>query len=564
MHLSFLNSISDILFYYTVSIVTAIPVLANNPSCFAPDMVSNETSIVIDECDCPPLIINSNVEVTVSNITELEEALDQAYNDNGDMTITVMAGTYLLSSNLRAISANMSNLSIIGATGNADDVVIIGQGWDDPSVTHIFNVAADFFTVANMTIGEVYYHPIQVHSNPNDADDFLAQNVRFVDAKEQLLKVSGGGDLFADRGKIICCEFEFTAGIAYQYYTGGVDAHRSIDWIVEQCTFKGIRSPDATLAEHAIHFWKECQGTIVKANHIIDCDRGIGFGLGDSPANGHIGGLIKNNFVHTSRDVGIGLEHAPDANVYNNTVITDNYPRSIEYRFVATTNVHIANNITNGEISDRSSGSTGLLETNYETTDLSIFTDAALYDYHLASDITGIVDAGTDLAEVVMDYDCETRNIGTYDIGADEFFAGAPDLHPEIVINNQNSIGPSTLNVIVELNELLNNSTTGLVSFTIAKDAHITFSFDDTMTLLDGLALNNSEWTYDNSNPDFHVFNSSESIQASGISRVGLLMNYNPFQTDGVDNITVNILSGSGSEENEMNNSAIISLMYTH
>jgi len=268
--------------------------------------------------------------------------------------------------------------------------------------------------------------------------------------------------------------------------------------------------------------------------------------------------------LHTSRDVGIGLEHAPDANIYNNTVITDNYPRSIEYRFVATTNVHIANNITNGEISDRSSGSSALLETNYQTSDLSIFTDAAMYDYHLASDITGIVDAGSDLADVIMDYDCEPRNTGTYDIGADEFVSGAPDLHPEIVINNQNSIGPTTLNVIVELNELLNNSTTGPVSFTIAKDVHITFSFDNTMTILDGLVLNNSEWTYDNSNPDFHVFNSNESIQASGISRVGLLMNYNPFQTDGVNNITINILPGSGSEENDINNSATISLMYAH
>lgn len=214
---------------------------------------------VNEECDCPELIINSDVNVEVSNVTEIEEALDQAFNDDGNMTITVLPGTYTLSSNLRAISANMENLSIIGATGNADDVIIKGQGWNNNDVTHIFNVAADFFTVANMTIGEVFYHPIQVHSNPNDADDFLVQNVRFVDAKEQLLKVSGGGALFADRGKILCCEFEFTAGIAYQYYTGGIDAHRSIDWTVAYNTFKGIRSPDGNLAEHAIHFWRECE-----------------------------------------------------------------------------------------------------------------------------------------------------------------------------------------------------------------------------------------------------------------------------------------------------------------
>lgn len=559
MRLTFLSSILCSLLFYLV----ALSPVDHDLSSLTPIMLEDLSPMEMEECDCPELPVNSSVNVDVSNLAELEEALDQAYNDNGNMTITVLPGTYILTSNLRAISSNMNNLSIIGATGNADDVVILGQGWDDDAVTHIFNVAADFFTVAHMTIGEVYYHPIQVHSNPNDADDFLAQNLRIIDAKEQLLKVSGGGSLFADRGKILCCEFEFTAGIAYQYYTGGVDAHRSKDWTVAYNTFKGIRSPDGTLAEHAIHFWKECEGTLVEANHIIDCDRGIGFGLGNDPLNGHIGGLIMNNFVHTSRDVGIGLEHSPDTKIYNNTVITDNYSRSIEYRFPATTNVHIVNNITNEAISDRSSGSSGTLETNYLTNDLDIFVDANVYDYHLASDVSGVVDAGTELMEVTTDFDCDLRNVGVIDIGADEFI-GAPDLYPDYVINNQNSIGLSTLQVVVELKELLDFPTTGLVSFSIAKDAHISFIFDDALTSLNALTLNNSEWTYDNSNPDFHVFNSTESIDASGVSRVGLIIDYDPYQTDGTNNITINILSGSGTEENYTNNSVTIPIMYSH
>lgn len=377
---------------------------------------------VQSQCTCEP-IQASGTEITVSSVQELESAIDQANMNNGNITIILMPGTYSLSSNLRFIAENMENLTIMGSTENNADVVIKGLGWNNNAVTHIFNVAADNFTVANMTIGEVFYHPIQVHSNPADADNFRAQNVRFVDAKEQLLKVSGGGELFADNGSIMCCEFEFTEGIAYQYYTGGIDAHRSKDWEVRFNSFRGIRSPEASLAEHAIHFWRESSGTVVDANLIIDCDRGIGFGLGDDIANGHTGGLIMNNMVHTSRDVGIGLELSTDTKIYNNTVITENYPRSIEYRFAGTTDAHITNNIVNGQISDRSSGSTGVLSYNVTVEGDDRFVDASNYDFHIEEyqPDDQLLGAGIELPEVEMDFDCEYRTLlNASDIGADQ------------------------------------------------------------------------------------------------------------------------------------------------
>ena len=378
------------------------------------------------QCNCPELFIKNNVQINVTNVSQLDSALDEANNLNGNVTILLSPGVYALSSNLRFISANMINLTIQGQTGNRDDVVIKGLGWDNNDVTHIFNVAADNFTLAHVTIGEVYYHPIQVHSNPNDADSFLVQNVRFIDAAEQLLKVSGGGDLFADNGRVLCCAFEFTAGIAYQWYTGGIDAHRSKDWYVAHNTFANIRSPESNLAEHAIHFWRESNGTVVEANYIINCDRGIGFGLGSDPSSGHDGGLIVNNFVHTTRDVGIGLESATNAKIYNNTVITENYSNSIEYRFNTTTNAHIVNNLVDGNITDRSSGSDGSLTTNFTVSDYSIFLDANNHDYHLANSVANISDAGTLLDEVIYDYDCDVRG-GSVDIGADDLSTTTSD-----------------------------------------------------------------------------------------------------------------------------------------
>ncbi len=67
----------------------------------------------------------------------------------------------------------------------------------------------------------------------------------------------------------------------------------------------------------------------------------------------HYGGIVKNNFVKTTRDVGIYLCNATDAKVYNNTIWSkENYPNSVEYRF-DTDGTEIINNITNKEIQSR-------------------------------------------------------------------------------------------------------------------------------------------------------------------------------------------------------------------
>jgi len=252
-----------------------------------------------------------------------------------------------------------------------------------------------------------------------------------------MLKVSGGdGSNYSDRGRVLCCSFEFTAGIGYQWYTGGIDCHRSNDWLISNNTFDGIRSPEALLAEHAIHVWVVSEGTIVTNNRITNCDRGIGFGLLNEFGRRHTGGLIMNNgglimnnFVHTNRDVGIGLEYAPGAKVYNNTVITDNYQNSIEYRFPATSDVRIFNNLTSGNVALRSGAPEAATGDNYRVSDLSIFKDAANHDYRLEGSPFGIVDAGTPLSEVTVDIDCDDRISGTgIDIGADEVTSTATSI----------------------------------------------------------------------------------------------------------------------------------------
>jgi hypothetical protein len=318
-----------------------------------------------------------------------------------------------------------------GQSGDRDAVIIRGDGMTG-GVSHIFNVSGSHFTLADMTIGWVANHAVQLQCG--DPDSPMIHNVRFVDTGEQMLKVPWCVDgSCADDGVVEWCLFEYTAGVGPQYYIGGVDIHQASGWVIRHCVFKHIRSPETALAEHAVHIWNGAGDSQVYSNMITDCDRGIGFGLG---GQGHSGGAIHNNMVHTTRDVGIGLENAPNATVYHNTLYTENYFNSVEYRFTGTTGVDIANNICNAAIASRDGG-TATVRSNREDADSSWFLDATAGDLHLAAELSGVVDQGVTLAAVTSDLDCQDRPAGAApDLGADEYgsYALAGDLDADGVL----------------------------------------------------------------------------------------------------------------------------------
>jgi hypothetical protein len=158
-----------------------------------------------------------------------------------------------------------------------------------------------------------------------------------------------------------------------------------------------------------------------------------------------VGGIIRNNMIYHDvtegfADVGIGLESAPGAQVYNNTIFQEHsYPNAIEYRFAATTGVSIINNLTNRAIAPRD-GASGTVSHNVTHGESGWFLAPGQGDLHLASSVDDVVDQGVLVSGLVDDFDGDSRPRGTgYDVGADEyrFTWICPDCSAdEVVIQN--------------------------------------------------------------------------------------------------------------------------------
>ncbi len=380
---------------------------------------------------CPATVIDVSTPAQLQNAIDDAAAGDVIRLADGDYRI-IDKGGYAFT------ITDKTNLTIKSLSGNRAAVIIAGQGMTDSEVQHGFVLQnSHHITIQDLTIQNVYYHCIQNHPN---VDYLTVRNCVLRDGAEQLLKVAYSSSISdpSEWGLIEGCLFEYSAGVGVQSYMGGIDVHLGENWIIRNNTFKGIRSPESSCAEHAIHMWTGSRNTLVENNIIINCDRGIGFGLGGVF---HYGGIIRNNFIYHAYysgtdfgDVGIGLESSPDTQVYNNTIyFANSYYAAIEYRFSSTTNVYIANNLTNKLIQLRD-GASGTVTNNVTNAAAGWFANTATGDLHLKdATISAAIDKGIFITGLTTDIDANARPQGHFpDIGADEFLL--PRLRAKVLL----------------------------------------------------------------------------------------------------------------------------------
>ncbi len=389
-----------------------------------------------DSCAALAFADGPTIEVTPEEAASLPQiVLDAAPGT----TLLLADGVYNLTTTLHFTK---DGVSLRSASGERNAVILDG-GY---SVGEITLVQASDVTIADMTLQRAKWHPIHVTgASDHTIEGVVIYNVAAIDPGQQAIKINAIDDIyFSDYGTIACSRVEMTdAGRPHvdNCYTGGIDAHAALGWVIRDNQFEGFWCENG-LSEHAIHFWVGCRDTLVERNQIIDCARGVGFGLGaegngksrdydDDPCPGatylgHVDGMIRNNMIFAGRpelfasssgfDSGVALEQACGAVVRHNTVISLAQPFvSMEYRF-SNTDATIENNLVSHTIVARDGGQ-ATLAGNIEGAGNEHFVDAAAGDLHLTPNSVAI-DAGEDVG-VNDDFDGDARDQSP-DIGADE------------------------------------------------------------------------------------------------------------------------------------------------
>jgi len=396
-------------------------------------------------CQTLPPPAGGAITIAADDAQALTEAVQRATPGS---TILLADGTYRMR---WALIVRAPGVTIRSASGNARAVVIDGAY----QANELIAIEASGATVANLTLTRGVDHLVHLVPPPRSSiRDIRLSGLRLIDAGEQFIKANpdAGRTAFVDDTTVECSEFELTEeGRGHveslggtSCYTGGVDVHASRGWAVRFNRFEGLFCRTGFLSEHAVHFWQNARDTVVENNLIVNCARGIGFGLGsanpiarrwdDVDVAGyvdHLGGVIRNNVIYANvpeYDTGIGLEQARDVRVLQNTVFAGPGATkafsSIDLRF-ANTRAAVHNNLVNN-ITLRSNPTVTATH-NLEAASAADFVDAGRLDFHLRAGSKAI-DAGLVLDDAGEDLDGTPRGPRP-DIGAYEKKA-AGEFHP--------------------------------------------------------------------------------------------------------------------------------------
>ena len=419
---------------------TAVPFVA--AALFSTLLLPQST---VAQPSCPPLPppAGATIEVTAAQASSLRAIVAGAASGT---TILLHDGVYPMDAGdavSRLVFAT-PGVTLRSFSGNRNAVVLDGNY----QTNELISIYASDVVIADLTLREAFDHPVHVSGNTNPITGTLLHNLRIVDPGQQAIKINPIGEAWADDGTIKCSSLELSdAGrpfIRDNCYTGGIDAHAAWGWQVRRNRISGFWCP-VGLAEHAIHFWKASRDTVVEENVIVDCARGVGFGLLETSGDrdypddpypgvgylGHIDGIIRNNFIAATDadlfasqfglDAGIALEQARDTRVVHNTVASTDAPfSSIEWRF-ANTLVEIVNNLVTHNLRARDGNPQANLAGNLTAAPLTWFVAPAAGNLHLVSDTVPPVDAGASVAPGWADDDIDLQPRGTArDVGADE------------------------------------------------------------------------------------------------------------------------------------------------
>lgn len=380
---------------------------------------------------------------TVSDVGSLHYYVSTA--QSGD-EVVINPGTYVLQ---RGLQMNATSFTIRGATGNRDDVVLVGGGMNTRGVDEGILMNTDNLTVSDLTLRDFYFNAIHIRAE-SDADNLVIRNVKIMNVGERHIKGSRGAiDMLSDnvlieRSYLVQTMERSGHPDSSPDYIGGIDAMNVNNWTIRDNVFEGIHG-SGNEGNAAIFLWNGVQNVTIERNVLLGNAKGIGIGLGPGGSGMFTAPyhardiIIRNNFMvrgpwNNGNNIGLELGSVKDVKVYSNTLYSPNagYFRMIspwDSAASAIDNLDFKNNIIRGGVYDLATGGDWTVQTLADMgnivdntgaiIDPSWFVAVDAGDLHLTAAAQAAIDAGVVLADVPFDFDGQARD-ATPDMGADE------------------------------------------------------------------------------------------------------------------------------------------------
>lgn len=267
--------------------------------------------------------------INVSTFPQLRNACQAALP--GDV-IVLAPGVYTIGGGTSRIAINHRPGPILvkGATGNPADVVVEGQGQDDPAVPMVFNLDdSPRWTFQDLTTRRSFYHGFKFDHGSTDC---VLRNVVMRDHGESGVKGTSdpASGRYPDRLLIERCDIGFThVSGGTRSVVEGVDGVGVNDWVVRGCRFLNINKTGGDGVAYALFTKGNASRTIIENNRFEDSSIGASLGGGGTGASffrdndttyEHRGGLIRNNVFVRCRDAGIYINKGRDCVILHNTL----------------------------------------------------------------------------------------------------------------------------------------------------------------------------------------------------------------------------------------------------
>lgn len=266
--------------------------------------------------------------IHVHNVKQLYKAAQQV---RPNQTILLADGHYRLK---RRVVIKTSQVSIRGASGNRDAVVIDGEENRHGDLLVIMN--CEDVLVAGITLRNARHNAIKLSSD---------KGVNRIQIRNCVIQNAWQRGIKSVRSSIKCkdCVVEYCVfhnerpktfrddpkdkpGKRFNgNYVGGIDIMDAVNWRINDCVFVGIQGRTRE-GRAAIFIWNDSLDCIVERNIIIDCDAGICLGnthVREDVVAHCVGCIVRNNFISHCPEEPIFAALTRDCIVDHNSVFSE-------------------------------------------------------------------------------------------------------------------------------------------------------------------------------------------------------------------------------------------------